>query len=130
LLRRIAAITALITSVWAIVAVGSGLSLLALPTGNLEGGSTVDPVILILAAILLGDGLACLVGVRRAFQVAAADAAALLVSFLLSPNALGVGTSLLAIVLSLVTLVLGVAASRSPGKLSEQTNPMNLPVFG
>ena len=130
MLRRIAAITALITSVWAIVAVGSGLSLLALPTGNLEGGSTVDPVILILAAILLGDGLACLVGVRRAFQVAAADAAALLVSFLLSPNALGVGTSLLAIVLSLVTLVLGVAASRSPGKLSEQTNPMNLPVFG
>lgn len=87
-------------------------------------------VILIFGAILFGDSLACFIGVRRAFQVAAADAAALLASFFLSPNALGVATSLVAIALSLVTLALSVVASRSPGKLSEQTNPMNLPVFG
>jgi len=130
LLRRLSAVITLVTSVWAILAVGSGLSLLTLPTGNLAGGSTLDAVILIFGAILLGDGLACFVGVRRAFQVAAADAAALLVSFFLSPNALGVTTSLVAIALSLVTLVLGAAASKSSGKLSEQTNPMNLPVFG
>ncbi|TLY01953.1 MAG: hypothetical protein E6K95_06120 [Thaumarchaeota archaeon] len=130
MLRRIAAIITLITSIWAILAVSTGLSLLALPTGNLEGGSTLDAVILIFGVILFGDGLACLVGVRLAFQVAAVDAAALIVSFFLSPNALGVSTSQVAIALSLVTLVLGVAASRSPGKLSEQTNPMNLPVFG
>ncbi len=130
MLRRIAAIISLITSIWAIVAVVSGLSLLSLPTGNLVGGSTLAAVILIFGAILFGDSLACFVGVTRAFQVAAADAAALLVSFFLSPNALGVTTSLVAIALSLVTLAFGVAASRSPGKLSEQTNPMNLPVFG
>jgi len=130
LLRRIAAIITLITSIWAILAVGSGLSLLTLPTGNLVGGGTLAAVILIFGAILFVDSLACFIGVRRAFQVAAADAAALLVSFFLSPNALGVTTSLVAIALSLVTLVLGVAASRRRGKLSEQTNPMNLPVFG
>ena len=130
MLRRIAAITSLVTSIWAILAVGSGLSMLTLPTGNLEGGTTLDAVTLIFAAILFGDGLACFVGVRRAFQVAAVDAAALVVSFFISPNALGVATSLVAIALSLVTLLLSVAASRSSGKLSEQTNPMNLPVFG
>ncbi len=112
------------------MAVGTGLSLLTLPTGNLVGGSTLAVVILIFGVILFGDSLACFVGVTRAFQVASADAAALLVSFFLSPNALGVTTSLVAIALSLVTLAFGVAASRSPGKLSEQTNPMNLPVFG
>src|SRR5712692_1048218 len=130
MLRRIAAFITLITSIWVILAVGSGLSLLTLPTGNPVGGSTLAAVILIFGAILFGDSLACFVGVRRAFQVAAADAAALLVSFFLSPNALGVATSLVAIALSLATVVLGVAASRSPARLSEQTNPMNLPVFG
>ncbi len=106
------------------------MSLLMLPTGSLEAGSTLDAVILIFGAILFGDSLACFVGLRRAFKVAAGDAAALLASFFVSPNALGVATSLVAIALSLMTLVLGVAASRSPGRLSEQTNPMNLPVFG
>jgi len=130
LLRRSAAFITLITSIWAILAVGSGLSLLTLPTGNLEAGITLDAVILIFGGILFGDSLACFVGLRRAFQVAAADAAALLASFFLSPNALGVATSLVAIALSLATVVLGVAASRSPARLSEQTNPMNLPVFG
>ena len=130
MLQRLSAISTLVTSIWAILAVGSGLSLLTLPTGNLEGGSTLYAVILIFGAILFGDGLACFIGVRRAFQVAVADAVALLVSFSLSQNALAVATSVVAIALSLVTLVLSVAASRSPGRLSEQTNPMNLPVFG
>jgi len=130
LLRRIAAIITLITSIWAILAVSSGLSLLALPTGNLEGGSPLAAVIVVLVVILCRGGLACFVVVRLSFQVSAVDAAALLSPFFLSPTALGVATSLMAIALSLVTLVLGVAASRSPGKLSEQTNPMNLPVFG
>ncbi len=81
------------------------------------------------SAFLLVDSLLCIYGVYYAFPVAA------VLSVVLAADAplLFSGYSyqeLTLLVLSLAGLALNLLAYRSRSQLSEQANPMNLPVFG
>ena len=80
-------------------------------------------------AFLLVDSLLCIYGVYYAFPVAAVLGAALAADSLLLLSGYTVQELALS-ALSLIVLVLNVLAYRSKSHLSEQANPMNLPVFG
>ncbi len=87
-------------------------------------------IALTLAVILVLDSLVALVAPKRVFYASA------LLSVLLGGSVwLGSGSdativTLLTLVLTGVTFVLSVLAARFEPKVSEQSNPMNLPVFG
>jgi hypothetical protein len=81
------------------------------------------------SAFLFVDSLLCIYGVHYAFPAAAALGAALAAD---SPLILSGYTlqEVVLLALSLIGLILNVLAFRSTSQLSEQANPMNLPVFG
>ena len=81
------------------------------------------------SAFLFVDSLLCIYGVHYAFPVAAILSAALAADAPLLFS--GFDYQELGLLgLSLIGLALSVLAFRSTSKLSEQANPMNLPVFG
>lgn len=81
------------------------------------------------SAFLLVDSLLCVYGVRYAFPVAAVLSAAVVADALLLFPAFDY-QELAVLTLSLIALALSLLAFRSTSQLSEQANPMNLPVFG
>ncbi len=90
-------------------------------------------LILAFAAVLVVDSLACLVAPRKAFYASAVLGA--IVAVLVGYDGLYLGTLANAgvdveLALAAVTVVLSLFAARSGGGVSEQSNPMNLPVFG
>lgn len=88
---------------------------------------TVIPIVGILLVI---DGIVCFVGFRQAFPVgvifSVLTVALVVVGWGSQINAEAASV----VVAALIALVLNIAAVRSRGAMSEQGNPMNLPVFG
>ena len=82
-----------------------------------------------LSVVLLLVSLLCIYGVHYAFLAAAVLAVAVALD---APFALTYrfGPQWVLVALSLVVLVASVVAFRKRSSLSEQVNPMNLPVFG
>jgi len=114
--------------VLALADAGLGLyisSFMALPSNT----AVFQTVLLWAGAFLLVDSLLCIYGVYYAFPVAAALGAALAADSILVFSGFTL-QELALLALSLVVLVLNVLAFRSNSQLSEQANPMNLPVFG
>lgn len=85
---------------------------------------------LALALVLIVDSLLALVGPKRIFYSSAVISALLATSeWIGSGSGAGAGT-LLTVVAAGVTLALSVVAARFDPPVSEQSHPMNLPVFG
>jgi hypothetical protein len=82
----------------------------------------------ILSALLIVVSLACFVGPRQLFYGSAALALLIGVSIVLSST--DPFDSIVALGLAAVAFVLALLAARHEGRVSEQANPMNLPVFG
>ncbi len=85
------------------------------------------------AVVLMVDSLACLIAPRKAFYASALLGAVL--AALIGYGGVYSGTLfdvsvIVGLVLAALTVVLGLAAARSRGSVSEQQHPMNLPVFG
>ncbi|MDV3278698.1 MAG: hypothetical protein LYZ69_09600 [Nitrososphaerales archaeon] len=114
-------------------ALGLADSVLGLYLGYTSPASSVFGALLMwlfwLSIVLLVDSLLCLYGVHYAFLVAGVLAVALAVD---APFALPstLGPQLALVALSLLALAANILAFRSKSRLSEQGNPMNLPVFG
>lgn len=88
------------------------------------------PVTLALGVVLAADSLVALVGPRRIFY-----SSALLSALLAGSDWIGSGSTtstaiLLTVAAAAVTLVLAIVAARFEPEVSEQSHPMNLPVFG
>ena len=120
-LGTVAAALGIIAGVWTVVASLEGLT---------RYHSLWSPLTTALAAVLVIDSVVCLVGPKLVFY------ASVVLSILLGGSIfLGSGSdlnlySLLAIGLAGATFVLSLIAARSESKVSEQSHPMNLPVFG
>jgi Na+/melibiose symporter-like transporter len=82
------------------------------------------------AIILVLDSLVALVGPKRIFYVSALLSALLTGSEWLGSGADVTAVKVLTIAMACVTLVLSVVAARLEPRVSEQSHPMNLPVFG
>lgn len=114
----------------AVVLVDSVLGLYLANETAFSGVMFLLPSLLLYAsAFLFVDSLLCIYGVHYAFPVAAllsvvlaAEAPLLFAGYFYQELAL--------LALSLMGLALSVLAFRSTSQLSEQANPMNLPVFG
>lgn len=99
---------------------GSGL----LPPAELQGA------LFILGAILAIDSLVSFVGIRASFVLGAVLSVGVLAIVAIQWGTYSGNYSATALVLSLLAVVADVVASRPAKALSEQSNPMNLPVFG
>jgi hypothetical protein len=116
--RRIAAAAALVDAIATMYVSYFVLASSVLVTG-----------LLLLGVVLLIDAVVCVYGARFAFY------GSLVISFLVivvdsvvgSPQS---GPQLLVLSLSLLTILTSIIALRSQSGISEQANPMNLPVFG
>lgn len=95
-------------------------------TGNVV---IFQSLLLWVGAFLFVDSLLCIYGVYYAFPVAVALSAILAADSPLTMSGSLIQESAL-VVLSLLALAFNVLAFRSKSVLSEQANPMNLPVFG
>ena len=107
-------------------ALGLYLSSFTSFAGSLAG---FQQLLLWASAFLLVDALLCIYGVHYAFPVAALLSAVLAADAPLLFPAFGY-EELALLGLSLIGLALSLLAFRSASTLSEQANPMNLPVFG
>ena len=89
--------------------------------------------VLALAVILILVSLGGLVGPKFVFYVSAAVSALVLVASAVNSgtiSALSDWNVLVGLGLAAASLALGLVAARSEGAVSEQSHPMNLPVFG
>ena len=105
-----------ITGLWGFVAAYSGI------------GGKFGILPLAVAVLLAVASFFCMVGPRVAFYGVAVISLLLGASMVLgaSPNYIGAAT----IVLAIVTFALALVAARRRIRVSEQSHPMNLPVFG
>ena len=87
-------------------------------------------VTLALAILLVLDSFIAIVGPKRMFYASALLSALLAWSEWIGSDSGATVASVLAIAMACVTLVLSVVAARFEPKVSEQSHPMNLPVFG
>lgn len=94
-----------------------------------SGSGLWDVVVPALSVVLILDSFVCLVGPRRVFYASAALSGVLAASVLLGPS---LETMVLYVTLGLLSVefVLSIIAARWETKVSEQSHPMNLPVFG
>jgi hypothetical protein len=92
--------------------------------------SQLQEALFVIGAFLALDALVSFVGVRASFILGAALSAAALVVVAVQWGTYSATDSSVAVVLSLLSVVADVVASRPARGMSEQTNPMNLPVFG
>ena len=82
------------------------------------------------AIILVLDSFVVLVGPKRIFYVSALLSALLTGSEWLGSGSDVTAVGILTIAMACVTLVLSIVAARLEPEVSEQSHPMNLPVFG
>ena len=84
-----------------------------------------------IGVLLVLDALVCFIGLRSAHFVGGALSAAIaaVIAFNWAGQAGGEAWASL-VVLSLVSVMLDILAVRRRSQMSEQANPMNLPVFG
>ena len=83
-----------------------------------------------LGVVLVLDSLACLYGANVAFAGAAVVSAFLVFTFLVGWGGEFTGLKLATLLIAFLNILLSTIAFRSSTGLSEQANPMNLPVFG
>lgn len=83
-----------------------------------------------IGVLLVLDSIVCFVGFRLAFPVGGLFSVAIAAIALFDSGGLTIGVYASLGLVSLVALVLDLVAMRSKRVLSEQGNPMNLPVFG
>ena len=113
-----------------VLALADSLLGMYLSTTPLSGSVPIlQDLLLWVGAFLFVDSLLCIYGVHYAFPVAMVLAALLAADSPLTLSGSLIPEVALA-VLSLVALVINLVAFRSTSQLSEQANPMNLPVFG
>jgi hypothetical protein len=92
--------------------------------------SELQGALFIVGAILAIDSLVSFAGVRASFIVGSVLSTAVLAIIAIQWGAYLDSYSMAAVVLSLLAVVADFVASRPARALSEQSNPMNLPVFG
>ncbi len=139
--RRVAGGLTVLEGGWALLLSWSwGSTVICVPSGSSGcNGPAMAPVLsqgaLTLAVLLLLDGAIGVWGAKFAFYVGVALSAALLLAA--TYGALNWGADVLAGIpswvgagLATVGIAANAAAARTKGQLSEQANPMNLPVFG
>jgi Na+/melibiose symporter-like transporter len=85
---------------------------------------------LAMAIILILDSFVTFVGPKRVFYVSALLSALLTGSEWIGSGSDATVVTALTIIMACVTVVLSMAAARLEPKISEQSHPMNLPVFG
>lgn len=136
---RIAGVSTILEAAWVLY-----LEATAVPRsspGTALTGFNLPPLfaqaIIALAFVLLADGLIGLWGARFAFTAGAVLSAALLLmvgfrywvesGYQYQSASAG---DIVAVVLAAVGAIANVMAMRTKSRLSEQANPMNLPVFG
>lgn len=86
-------------------------------------------VVTVVSVVLVVDSLVALVGPRMVFYAQAVLAALLIVTEWAASDAASLAM-LLVVLAGAVTLVLCILAARHEQRISEQSHPMNLPVFG
>jgi ABC-type transport system involved in multi-copper enzyme maturation permease subunit len=120
-----------ITTIAACVGVLTGLSAIG---ARVFGLAPPQPpwstLTLALAAVLVVDSFIALFGPKRIFYSAALLSALLVGSELIGSGSAPTAAGLLTMALAGVTLALSMVAARFEQEVSEQSNPMNLPVFG
>ena len=114
--ESVAAWLGVVTGLWAFVAVYSG-----------EAGS-FGLLTLSVSILLALVSFFCMVGPRRGFYVSAILALVLAGSMLIGSGLNWV--AYLTMALAVIDSAVGVIAARREARVSEQSNPMNLPVFG
>ena len=92
--------------------------------------SNLQISLLVVGAVLAIDSLASFAGIRATFVVGAILSAAVLAIVAVQWGTYPITDSEAALALSVLSIVADVVASRPARGLSEQSNPMNLPVFG
>jgi hypothetical protein len=103
---------------------------------ELQGGagplspSELQGALFIVGAILALDALVSFAGIRVSFIVGSVLSTVVLAIIAIQWGAYSDTYALGAVVLALLAVVADVVASRPARALSEQSNPMNLPVFG
>ncbi len=83
-----------------------------------------------LAVVLIVDSLVALVGPKRIFYSSALLSALLAGSEWIGSGSGAAAATLLVVAAAGATLALSVVAARFEPQVSEQSHPMNLPVFG
>lgn len=83
-----------------------------------------------LGILLIVDSLVCFLGWKFAFAGSAAVSALVAVACVLCWSAVFSDLHGLTVAVALVSAALSILAFRSTSSISEQGNPMNLPVFG
>ena len=111
-----------------ILSVAASILGLYLGLGSATSGLSAD-LLIGLSAILLVDSLVCLYGVRYAFLIAAVLAVALPADAILALPSM-IAPQLSVLVLSVLCVAASIVTFRTKSQMSEQGNPMNLPVFG
>jgi hypothetical protein len=103
---------------------------------ELQGGSgplspsELQGALFIVGAILVLDSLVSFVGIRMSYILSAVLSVVVLAIVALQWGTYAGADSAAAVVLSLLAIAASAVASRPVREMSEQTNPMNLPVFG
>lgn len=103
---------------------------------ELQGGygslspSELQSALFIVGAVLVIDALISFAGMRATFILGSVLSTTVLAILAIQWGTYSVTYSMAALVLSLLAVVADFAASRPARALSEQNNPMNLPVFG
>jgi hypothetical protein len=123
-----------IGTVAVVVGLFDGIWILAVQYLGRLGASVMvndwGPLTLALAVVLIVDSFFSMVGPRKAFYVTAVIALLVAGSIF---SVVGTGYELVAdltVILTLALFVLALVAARREPKVSEQSHPMNLPVFG
>jgi hypothetical protein len=92
--------------------------------------SDLQAGLFIVGALLALDALVSFAGVRASFLLGAVLSAVVLVVVAFQWGTYSSADSSVAVALSVLALLVDAVASRPARGMSEQTNPMNLPVFG
>jgi hypothetical protein len=140
-IRLAGSVLSLVTGSWATFVAYYGANSTSCPPFSacileLGGGSgpaspsELQGALFIVGAVLAIDSLVSFAGVRASFIVGAVLSVAVLAIVALQWGAYSSTESASVLVLSLLAIVADAVASRPVRGLSEQSNPMNLPVFG
>jgi len=92
--------------------------------------SELQSALIVVGALLALDAIVSFAGIRASFVVGAGLSALVLVIVADQWGTFSGADASVALVVSLIAVVTDVVASRPVKGMSEQTNPMNLPVFG
>lgn len=132
-IRTIAALVSFLAGAWSLAGAnfyGLGkYACTANPTSTCVGSSSPNPYVSALAILLEISSVICLLGPNQVFYASAI--LSILLGASIAPDS-SIGDPIVAGALGLAgaSFVLSLVAARKRTGISEQSNPMNLPVFG